>query len=120
MIDRVHPQRQSLIRQFADQALKDPAVTAALLSGGLPAAAPVLAGVMERLVRCEVERRGVDYLRVSGRGMPDHERQLRDHRLRALMASGTSPAFAALEVGCSRAHAYRVQAAMRRQSQAAP
>ena len=114
MLERVHRPRQSVFRHLSDQALKDPAVSAALLAGGLPAAAPVLAGVMERLLRLEVDRRGVDYLRLSGRVAPNHERQLRDQRVMGLISSGMPPAQAAAEVGCSVRHAYYLQAAMRR------
>lgn len=54
----------------------------------------------------------------------EHQRRMRDDRVRALLASGMAPELVAIEVGCSRAHAYRVQTSMRRaaaaQSQTSP
>lgn len=48
------------------------------------------------------------------------ERKQRDLRIRALLAGGMTPDEVAAQVGCSRAHAYRARAAMRRLSHNAP
>ena len=45
--------------------------------------------------------------------LPAH-RAAREQRIRAMLASGSAPELVALEVGCSRAHVYRVRKAMGR------
>jgi DNA invertase Pin-like site-specific DNA recombinase len=51
--------------------------------------------------------------------LPAH-RAAREQRIRAMLASGSAPELVALEVGCSRAHVYRVRKAMSRAAEPAP
>lgn len=48
----------------------------------------------------------------------EHQRQMREQRVKDLLASGMAPAQVATATGCSRTHAYRVQSRMRRSSSA--
>lgn len=108
--------RPNLLRSLAERAATHPRMEQAIMG----AIRGVLPSVLEQLIAEEAERRGDHVLRMYPRRNPSADREIRDQRLRGLLAAGTSPDLAAVEVGCSRAHAYRVQAAMRRQSQVAP
>lgn len=78
--------------------------------------------VLRQQMLALLPERGADTgcLRFYPPSLQADERQQRDQRIRALLAAGVTPEQVAAEVGCSRAHAYRTRAAMRRVSHNAP
>ena len=113
------PVRHSTLRALAERAAAHSDIQSAVIT----AIRGVLPSVLEQLIAEEAERQGSHVLRLYPRRAPVDQRHLRDQRLRALIQAGKPPDLAAMEVGCSRAHAYRVRKAMegeRRQSQPQP
>ena len=101
--------RGSMLRQLAERAAMHPSIETAVLG----AIRLTLPSVLEQLIAEEAERQGSHILRIYGRRMPSERRSERDAKVRELLLAGKAPEHAALEAGCSRAHAFKVQAALR-------
>lgn len=108
--------RPNMLRSLAERAATHPRIEAAVMG----AIRGVLPAVLEQLIAEEAERQGSHVLRMYPRRAPSEMRETRDANVRAMLAGGVAPELVAVQVGCSRAHVYRVQAHMRRQSQPQP
>lgn len=113
------PTRPTMLRSLAERAALHPRMEAAVAGAVISAVRNTLPGVIEALLAEQADHQ-FGTLRLYRRKLPDEMRQQRDQRARALLVGGMSADLVALEVGCSRAHAYRLQAALRRQSQTLP
>lgn len=100
--------RPNAVRVLAERLAHDPQMVQAV-AGAIRGVLPTL--VQRHLDDLVVEHGGSLHLWL--RKQPTTARAHRDDRLRALLATGTPPALAAQQVGCSRSHAYKVHARMR-------
>lgn len=106
------PRRTPTLRALAERAALHPSMEQAVAGAVISAVRNTLPGVIESIL---AERADEDFGRLTlyRRKVPDGHRKVRDSRVMALLAGGTAPELVALEVGCSRAHVYRVRKAMR-------
>jgi hypothetical protein len=104
------PKRPTMLRSLAERVAAHPHMQQALLS----AMTSSLPYCLTQVVADEAKRRGEYHLKVTGSRIQPEDRQIRDQRLRGLLAAGTSACAAAADVGCSVRHAQRVQTTMRR------
>lgn len=105
--------RGSLLRQLAERAAMHPSIESAVLG----AIRLTLPAVLEQLIAEEAERQGSHILRLYGRRNPPEARVDRDAKVREMLLAGKAPEHAALEAGCSRAHAFKIQAQVRKERQ---
>lgn len=101
--------RPNAVRALAERLAQDPEMVQAV--------AGAIRGVLPTLVERHLDDLVVEYggsLHLRRRKAPPTTRAHRDDRLRTLLATGTPPALAAEQVGCSRSHAYNMHARMRR------
>ena len=108
--------RPNMLRHLAERAAGHPRMESAIMG----AIRGVLPSILEQLVAEQAQLQGGHVVRLYGRLAPPEQRQQRDQRARALLASGMSPDLVAVEAGCSVRHAYSIQAAMRRAAKVAP
>lgn len=107
------PPRPTMLRSLAERAAMHPRMEDAVAGAVISAVRATLPGIIESLLAEQADHQ-FGTLRLYRRKVPDDLRRVRDDKARALLAGGLAPELVALEVGCSRAHAYRVQASMRR------
>lgn len=102
-----------MLRSLAERAALHPRMQAAIADAFMNAVQSTLPDVIEAVLAQQADHQ-FGTLRLYRRKVPEEMRQVRDARVRALLAGGMAPELVAVEAGCSRAHAYRIQASMRR------
>jgi len=108
--------RNNTVRALAERAASHPQIEAAVMG----AIRGVLPTVLEQLIAEQAETQGSHVLRLYGRRSPSEQRRLRDERVRAMLEAGAAPEVAAVNAGCSRTHAYKLQRALRTSTKLVP
>lgn len=102
------PPRPTMLRSLAERAALHPRMEAAVAGAVISAVRSTLPGVIEALLAEQADHQ-FGTLRLYRRKVPEEMRQVRDARVRALLAGGMAPELVAVEAGCSRRHVYNVR-----------
>lgn len=107
--------KRSRLVNLAERAASHPRIERAVVS----AIRTELPGVIRELLEEMADHEG-GTLRLYRNKRPQRDRQVRDDRVRTLLAAGASPEVAAAEVGCSRRHAYTLRLQMQAKCKTPP